>query len=153
MHSPSPCAIGWPRLITQMRSRSPASRHFSEQGVPISLRKIFEKWPECSTISPMPSQTRFCTRSTMASLTLPWRSGPTTAAHRSWRAAPRSARARAVQRRGFKRNVLGAVKGLGNGAMDSLRVEFGHKRIGFFVLVFVPDQGADRHRCGLSHGR
>ena len=39
-------AIGWLRLITHMRSRSPASRHLSEQGVPMSRLKIFEKWPE-----------------------------------------------------------------------------------------------------------
>ena len=31
---------------TQRRSRSPASRHLSEQAVPISRLKIFEKWPE-----------------------------------------------------------------------------------------------------------
>ena len=62
--SPSPAAIGWLRLITQMRSRSPASRHFRLQGVPIRRLKIFEKCPEWRTISPIPSQTCRCTRST-----------------------------------------------------------------------------------------
>ncbi|MNT57812.1 hypothetical protein D3C72_1952140 [compost metagenome] len=69
--SPMPSAIGWRGLIAQSRSRSPASRHLSAQGVPISRLKIFEKWPECRTISPMPSQTRRATRSTTSSLTAP----------------------------------------------------------------------------------
>ena len=67
MHSPSPSAMGWLRLTTQRRSRSPASRHLSEQGVPINPRKTFEKWPEWRTMRPMPSQTRRRTRSTISS--------------------------------------------------------------------------------------
>ena len=45
----------------------------------------------------------------------------------------------------LKRNVLGPIKGLGNGPVNALRIELGHERIGFFVFVFIPDQGADRH--------
>ena len=58
-YSGRPSAIGWPGSTTQMRSFSPTSRHFRSQPVPISLRKILDKCPECRTISPMPSRTRF----------------------------------------------------------------------------------------------
>ena len=117
----------------------------------MSLRKIFEKWPECRTISPMPSQTRFCTRSTMASLDLAMAHVAPPEQHIGiFQALLGQAMFRHVQRGGFKGDVRGAVEGLGNGAVNSLRVEFGHQRIGFFVLVLVPDQGADRHRCSLN---
>jgi hypothetical protein len=63
-------------LTTHTRSRSPASRQVSEQGEPISRLNGFEKWPECSTTRPMPSQTLRTTRSTTASATSPWARWP-----------------------------------------------------------------------------
>ena len=48
--------MGWPGLTHQSRSSSPASRHLRPQPVPMSLRKILEKWPEWSTTRPMPSE-------------------------------------------------------------------------------------------------
>ena len=44
--------------------------------VPSKRLKIFAWWPECKTIRPMPSRTRFCTRSTITSLTLSWAAWP-----------------------------------------------------------------------------
>ena len=63
--------MGCPGLQTQRRSFSSASRHVNEHVVPISRLKILEKCPECSTIRPIPSSTRFCTRATTSSLTSP----------------------------------------------------------------------------------
>src|SRR3712207_8991242 len=59
---PISSAIGWPGATTQRRSVS-SWRHFRSQVVPISRLKIFEKWPEWSTIRPIPPSTRSCTRS------------------------------------------------------------------------------------------
>jgi len=42
MYSPIPSAIGWPGSTAHSRSVSAASRHLSEQPVPISRLKIFE---------------------------------------------------------------------------------------------------------------
>ena len=46
-------------------------RRLSEQVSPIRALKILEKWPLCSTISPMPSSTRVRTFATTASETSP----------------------------------------------------------------------------------
>ena len=68
--SPSPDTIGWLGSMTQRISCSPSSRHFSmPEFVPQSFWKIFEAWPECKTIRPMPSSTRRYTRSTISSAT------------------------------------------------------------------------------------
>jgi hypothetical protein len=41
-YSPRPAAMGWPRSTTQSRSFSAASRHLSEQVVPMRERNILE---------------------------------------------------------------------------------------------------------------
>ena len=61
----APSAIGCDGSTTHSRSRRPSSRHLRSHDVPISRLKIFEKWPECRTIRPMPSSTRAWTRSTI----------------------------------------------------------------------------------------
>ena len=67
--SPMPSRIGWSGWRFHRRSRSLASRHSRLHEVPISRRKMPEKWPEWSTTMPMPLSTRWWTRSTMAALT------------------------------------------------------------------------------------
>ncbi|MCF6475369.1 hypothetical protein FAF44_44480 [Nonomuraea sp. MG754425] len=42
----------------------------------MSLVKIFDQWPECSTISPRPDSTWRCTRSTTSSDTSAWAAWP-----------------------------------------------------------------------------
>ena len=71
-----PAAIGWLREVSHSRSRSPASRHFRLQGVPISRLKGFEKCAECRKIAPMPDQTASAMRSTTASATWPCAAWP-----------------------------------------------------------------------------
>src|SRR5438876_1110908 len=69
--------MGWPGQVTQRISRSFfSSRHLRLQVVPMSLRKILEKWPEWRTIRPMPLSTRLWTRSTIESCTSSWAMWP-----------------------------------------------------------------------------
>ena len=63
------------RRPTAARAR-PSSRHLRSQVVPISRRKIREKWPEWRTTRPIPSRTRAWTRSTTSSVTSSWATWP-----------------------------------------------------------------------------
>ena len=63
----TPSAIGCVGSTVQTSSRSCSLRQRSVQVVPISLPKIFDQWPECSTTRPSPQSTCRCTRSTTSS--------------------------------------------------------------------------------------
>ena len=67
----TPRVIGWVGFTVQTSSRSCSLRQRSVQVVPISLPKIFDQCPECSTSSPMPESTCWWTRSTTSSATSP----------------------------------------------------------------------------------
>ena len=147
---PRPCAIGWLRLITQTRSFSPASRHCSEQGVPMSFLKIFEKWPEWRTIRPMPCQTRSATRSTIASATSPWALWP----HQVSTSVSREpllgqAVLGLVERRGRRLDAGILVERLGDRAVHALGIDAAHGLVLPVVDVLAPDRHANCHRSNL----
>ena len=52
----TPRAIGWVGFTVQTSSRSCSLRHRRVQVVPISLPKIFDQCPECSTSRPIPDE-------------------------------------------------------------------------------------------------
>ena len=141
-----PWAIGWLGLITQTRSFSPASRHLSAQGVPISFLKIFEKWPEWRTIRPMPCQTRSATRSTISSLDLAVGAVAPPGQHVGLRQAlDRQPVLRLLEGGGRRLDRRVVVQGVGDRAMHSLGVDLAHDRVLAVMDVLSPDDGTDSH--------
>ena len=65
----TPWVIGCVASTVQTSSRSFSLRQRRVQLVPISLPKILDQCPECSTSSPIPDSTWRCTRSTTSSAT------------------------------------------------------------------------------------
>ena len=147
--------------MTHTRSFSPISRQMSEQFVPIIRLKIFEKWPEWSTISPMPSSTRACTRSTSSSGTSPMRHVPPPEQHIGVvQHFIGQAVGRVIQRDGAHGEVGVRLQPLGDRAVDPLRVDRGDLGVLLFMAPLVPDGDTDwvghgkrllcRDECGLA---
>ena len=153
MRSPRPARIGCERLIAQSRSRSPASRQRKLQGVPISRLKTFEKWPEWSTIRPMPSWTRWATRSTMASSTRAVRLVAPPEQHVDVRRAASCGRPFS----GWSSVAVPASmpsprERRGDGGVDAVGVDLPDHRVLALVDELVPDDGSDHgspRRAGL----
>ena len=130
--------------MAQRRSRSPASRQRREQGVPMRRMKGFEKWPECRTMRPMPSWTRWATRSAVASSTLG-----------VGLVAPPEEDVGVLEARGGEA-VLGlvegggggvdavvGVEGGGDGGVDAVGVDGADEGVLALVDELVPDDGSD----------
>ena len=108
----------------------------------MSEMKIFEKWAECSTSSPIPSSTRSRTRSTTSSRPRSWATWPHHSSTSVWSStsaqSPCSSSVSSVAVRTVARGSS-SPQSCGDGTVDAFGVSRGDGRIHLLVDALVPD--------------